>query len=100
MGESAAETVREIEQVRGDLEGKVRVLGGAAALALWLGQQPEVSEIQLADEHIRFHHAGDQGSEVALLREMVLAGFAVAEFGSHSQSLEDVFMSVTRGAVQ
>jgi hypothetical protein len=26
MGESAAETVREIEEVRGDLEGKVRVL--------------------------------------------------------------------------
>jgi hypothetical protein len=31
---------------------------------------------------------------------MVLADFAIAEFGSHSQSLEDVFMAVTRGAVQ
>jgi len=79
---------------------KARVLGGAASLAVWLGQRPDVSEIQLDDEQIRFNHAGDQSTEVALLREVVLAGFAIAEFGSHSQSLEDVFMAVTRGAVQ
>jgi len=79
---------------------KARVLGGAASLAVWLGQRPDVNEIQINEEQIRFHHAGDQKSEVALLREMVLAGFAIAEFGSHSQSLEDVFMAVTRGAVQ
>ena len=36
----------------------------------------------------------------ALFREIVLADFAVAEFGSPSKSLEDVFMAVTRGVVQ
>ena len=71
-----------------------------ARLAVWLGQRPDVNEIQLDGEQVRFTHAGDEASEVALLREIVLAGFAVAEFGSHSQSLEDVFMAVTRGAVQ
>ena len=36
MGESAAETVREIEEVRGDLEGKVRVLERRLpAAAVW-----------------------------------------------------------------
>jgi len=79
---------------------RVRVLGGAGALAVWLGQRPDVNEIKLDGEIVRFTHAGEQDSEVALLREIVLASFAVAEFGSHSQSLEDVFMAVTRGAVQ
>ena len=79
---------------------KIRVLGGAGPVAVWLGQRPDVTEIKLDGEHIRLTHAADEASEVALLREMVQAGFAVAEFGSHSQSLEDVFMAVTRGAVQ
>jgi len=79
---------------------KVRVLGGGAPLAVWLGQRPDVTEVRQADEQVRFNHSGDQASEVTLLREMVMTGFAVAEFGSHSQSLEDVFMAVTRGAVQ
>jgi len=35
-----------------------------------------------------------------LLKEMILADFRVAEFASHSQSLEDVFMAVTKGVVQ
>jgi ABC-2 type transport system ATP-binding protein len=79
---------------------QVRVLGGAGPLAIWLGQRPDVNEIKLDGEIVRFTHAGEQASEVGLLREIVLAEFAVAEFGSHSQSLEDVFMAVTRGAVQ
>jgi ABC-2 type transport system ATP-binding protein len=79
---------------------KVRVLGGAAALALWLGQRPDVAEIKLDGDIVRFSHAGEQATEASLLKEMVLAGHQVYEFGSHSQSLEDVFMAVTRGAVQ
>jgi len=51
-------------------------------------------------DEVRFAHQGGRDSEVNLLREMVLAGLPVAEFASHSQSLEDVFMAVTRGAVQ
>ena len=81
-------------------EVKVRVLGGAAGLALWLGQRPDVSEVKADGELVRFTHDGEQPTEVALLREMVQANFAVAEFGSTSKSLEDVFMAVTRGAVQ
>jgi ABC-2 type transport system ATP-binding protein len=77
----------------------VRVPGGAASLAVWLGQRGDISEIKLDGDQVRFNHAGDEASEVTLLREIVLANFAVSEFGSHSQSLEDVFMAVTRGAV-
>src|SRR4051794_19017902 len=79
---------------------KILVRGGAGQLAVWLGQRNDVTEIKLDGEYTRLTHSGDDASEVTLLREMVQAGFAVAEFGSHSQSLEDVFMAVTRGAVQ
>jgi ABC-2 type transport system ATP-binding protein len=79
---------------------KVRVLGGGASLAVWLGQRSDVTRVKVDDEFVRFTHEGDQASEVALLREIVLADFAVAEFGGQSKSLEDVFMAVTRGAIQ
>jgi len=78
----------------------VRILGGAAELAVWLGQRPDVSAIHLDNDQIRFTHVGDEASEVALLREIVLANFSVSQFASHNDSLEDVFMAVTRGAVQ
>jgi ABC-2 type transport system ATP-binding protein len=81
-------------------EVKVKVLGGASPLAEWLAQRTDVAQVKVDGQNCRFSHQGEQESEVALLREIVLAGFAVAEFGSHSQSLEDVFMAVTRGAVQ
>jgi ABC-2 type transport system ATP-binding protein len=81
-------------------EVKVKVLGGAAPLAEWLRQRGDVMQIVVDGERCRFVHEGLQQSEVSLLREMVLADFSVAEFGSHSKSLEDVFMAVTRGAIQ
>ena len=49
---------------------------------------------------LRFTHEGEREEQADLLKEMVLAGFRVAEFGSQQKSLEDVFMHVTRGAVQ
>ena len=97
----AVGSVAEIQkQQQPHREVKVRVLGGAAGLALWLGQRNDVTEVKTDGEIIRFTHDGEQPTEVALLREIVLADFAVAEFGSTSKSLEDVFMAVTRGAVQ
>jgi ABC-2 type transport system ATP-binding protein len=59
-----------------------------------------VSAIHLDNDQVRFSHAGDEVSEAALLREIILANFSVSQFASHSQSLEDVFMAVTRGVVQ
>ena len=79
---------------------KLRVAGVAGPLALWLGERPDISEVKLDGDQIRFTHIGDEASEVALLREIVFADFPLAEFAAHSQSLEDVFMAVTKGAVQ
>ena len=45
-------------------------------------------------------YVGASDAEAALLREMVLAGFPVVEFGAKQKSLEDVFLHVTEGRVQ
>jgi ABC-2 type transport system ATP-binding protein len=79
---------------------RARVLGGAAGLAQWLAGRGDVREIQTDAELITFAHAGDEQSEVDLLRQMIETGFRVAAFGSHQKTLEDVFMQVTAGLVQ
>src|SRR5438552_7784715 len=38
---------------------RVRVLGGAGPLTVWLGQRPEVEETKLDGEHVRWTLAGD-----------------------------------------
>lgn len=93
-----------VEEIRRRLqphrEVKARVLGGGAPLGLWLGLRDDVANVKVEEEFVRFSHQGELNSEAALLREMVQADFAVVEFGSHSQSLEDVFLAVTKGIVQ
>ncbi len=78
----------------------VRLLSKAAELAVWLGQRPDVKAVQLDAGQICFTHIGDEAGEAALLKEIILADYPVSQFASHSHSLEDVFMAVTRGAVQ
>ena len=97
----AVGTVEEIQrEQQPHREVKVRVLGGAAGVGEWLSAHNDVNQITQNGEELKFAHQGDRESEALLLKEMVQAGFRVAEFASHSQSLEDVFMAVTKGVVQ
>jgi len=97
----AVGTVEEIQrEQQPHREVKVRVLGGAEGARQWLTARTDVNDVVVTGEELKFSHPGDRDSEVLLLKDMVLAEFRVAEFASHSQSLEDVFMSVTRGVVQ
>ncbi len=76
------------------------VLGGAGPAAEWLGRRDDVNELSANGEEIIFSHNGDVDADATLLREMIEAGFVIAQFGSHEHSLEDVFMRVTEGRVQ
>ncbi len=97
----AVGTVEEIQrEQQPHREVKVRVLGGAAGVGEWLSTHLGVNQITHSGEELKFAHQGDRESEALLLKEMIQAGFRVAEFASHSQSLEDVFMAVTKGVVQ
>jgi ABC-2 type transport system ATP-binding protein len=78
---------------------RVRILGGAEALAHWLRDRGDVEQLSTDGELATFSHTGDVQSEADLLREIVEAGFRVAAFGSQQRSLEDVFMQVTEGLV-
>lgn len=94
-------TVAEIQkQQQPHREVNVQLLEGASRLAEWLSAREDVNSVRVEGEGVRFSHLGERESEAALLRELVLAGFAVVEFGSHTRSLEDVFLTVTKGIVQ
>jgi ABC-2 type transport system ATP-binding protein len=87
-------------QLQPHREVQVKVLGDSTAAAQWLAARTDVADVRLEGAALRFSHQGDQASEAALLREMILAGFPVAEFGAYNKSLEEVFLQVTQGAVQ
>ncbi len=79
---------------------EVRLLDGTTTLANWLEARGDVSEVRLDGQSVRFLHAGQPEAEADLLKAMIQAGFRVVAFGSRRQSLEDVFMQITKGLVQ
>ena len=94
-------TVAEIQkQQQPEREVNVGVVGDAANLLGWLTARTDIANVRVAGSHVRFSHQGEQESEVALLRELIQANFPVCEFSSHTRSLEDVFLAVTKGLVQ
>lgn len=62
--------------------------------------RPEVDNIVMDGELIRFAFAGDIGDQAGLVAMLVNRGFRVAEVTSRKKSLEDVFLHVTEGLVQ
>jgi ABC-2 type transport system ATP-binding protein len=78
---------------------QVTILGGTTVVGAWL-EQRSMRGIEADGDVVRFRHDGTAQDEAELLREMVLAGFRVASFGSQSKTLEEVFMQVTEGLVQ
>jgi ABC-2 type transport system ATP-binding protein len=97
----AVGSVEEIQRAqRTHSDVRVRVLGGGGPLQMWLERRTDVEQIDVDGELVHFSHQGDRRAEAALLKEMVQAGFEIVEFGCRQKSLEDVFMQVTRGAVQ
>jgi ABC-2 type transport system ATP-binding protein len=81
-------------------EIKMRLLQENDSLVNWLAQRTGVTEVRTDGEHVRFAIEGGREEQTALLKELVMAGFDVAEYGGHAKSLEEVFLHVTRGAVQ
>ena len=79
---------------------QVEVLDGPDALGAWLARRPDVSRVRADGQGVRFLHAGNSAAAADLLKAMIEAGFRVTAFGARRQSLEDVFMQVTKGLVQ
>ncbi len=81
-------------------EVRIRVLSRASDLAAWCENYPGIEKLVRTGQLVTLHHCGDSQAEAALLRAAVVAGFEIISFGGRDETLEDVFMSVTRGQVQ
>lgn len=93
-----------VEEIQRALEPhravRVSILGDPTSLVHWLQARGNLHKIRVEGPSVFFEHTGRRDDEAVMLREIVHAGILVAEFASHQESLEDVFMQVTRGAVQ
>jgi len=102
--------VGSVDQIRRGQEPRnavrIELLGPADPLAEWLrargaatepGPFKGIGEAKIEGASLTFPHPADRAAESQMLREIVMAGFPVIEFGSHETSLEEVFMRVTEG---
>jgi ABC-2 type transport system ATP-binding protein len=96
--------VGSMEEIHRSLQGTLRVrmcvLDRVDALCDLLSQRADVSCIQREGRWVQLELDGDDATQAALLRTVIEADFAVLEFAAHRESLEDVFMKITTGAVQ
>ena len=65
-----------------------------------LQQNEWVSEVRVIGREIKFLFAGDLEQQAELLKNLVNNECRIVEFASQRKSLEDAFLSVTRGRVQ
>ena len=97
----ATGTVDEIQRGASKQRGvRVTPLAKLDELAAWLRARDGVFDVTVAAPHVVFHHRGDNAAEAKILRAMVQADFEIASFGGKDETLEDVFMNVTKGRLQ
>ncbi len=96
--------VGSVADIRRSIQGALRVqmtaLERGQQLQQWLNEQEGVSNVTRTDNSLSLELVGGPNEQVALLKAIVNADFAILEFAAHRETLEDVFMKVTTGAVQ
>ena len=96
--------VGSVAEIRRSIQGALRVqmtaLERGQQLQQWLSEQDGVSNVTRTDNTLSLELVGGPSEQVALLKAIVNADFAIMEFAAHRETLEDVFMKVTTGAVQ
>lgn len=101
----ASGTVKEIQnQLHPHLNLRVQVIANVEAVVAWLKCQPDVMQVNAVDHLIRFqlatNDADKQRPAALLLKGLIQQDFQIVEFTSEGQTLEDVFMQITTGAIQ
>lgn len=96
--------VGSVADIRRSIQGALRVqmtaLERGQQLQHWLIEQDGVSNVTRTDNTLSLELVGGPNEQVALLKAIINADFAILEFAAHRETLEDVFMKVTTGAVQ
>jgi len=65
-----------------------------------LQQFERVSEIRVIGREVKFQFEGDPDQQAELLKQLINNECRIVEFASQRRSLEDAFLSVTKGRVQ
>ena len=78
----------------------IRVLSDSAGLAAWLDGRDTIDGVRVNGDTVTFGRLVNAEADADLLRDMIQAGFRVVQFSSQLESLEDVFLQVTKGHVQ
>lgn len=94
-----------VEEINGQLSNdrliQVRVRTGQAEVLPVIQEHPGVAAVtETADGVLQVSFSGDQAQQAELLRSLVVAGVPVVSFAETSNSLEDLFMRITKGVVQ
>lgn len=100
-------TMDDIRQMQRTKKGRtahstlvVRVLDDIENVTRWIAENPACTEPTVDGNVCRFDFEGDARKQHELLKRMLELGYEVVEFGGHTESLEDAFMSITEGITQ
>ena len=104
----AVGTVDEILEQQTELDSQTQTVVKIAITVLsdldearqWLGERDGIHVLQTLHRTIQITHSADVESQADLLAEMIRSGIRVVGFAGKQKSLEDVFLSVTKGRVQ
>jgi ABC-2 type transport system ATP-binding protein len=89
-----------MQQVSGAHVYQLRVLEDSEGAAALLTARDDVRAVKPVDGLLKLEYTGDPVEVHQLLRDLLVAGFKVQSFSEQETDLEDIFMKVTRGAVQ
>ena len=86
--------------MQGALRVQLTAMDRGEQLQEWLSQRQGVSHIERSGNAMSFELQGGNLEQADLLKGIVNADFSITEFAAHRETLEDVFMKITTGAVQ
>ncbi len=97
----ATGSVEEIQRERKQHRELIfRVLKRAGEMAKQLATHENVQNLVVDGQLVRMEFSGEVSAQAVLVKELIIAGYEIAEVTARTKSLEDVFLQVTEGLVQ
>ena len=93
-----------VDEIRGDAATHrhicIEIMGATEAVVSRLEAKEFVTKLRVDGSRIYVSVTGDRDTQADLLKELLDAGFRILQYRSDDQTLEDVFLAVTKGQVQ
>jgi ABC-2 type transport system ATP-binding protein len=89
-----------MQQVSGGRVYELKVANDPEGATSLLESRPDVRAVKAVDGVLKIDYTADPGEVYQVLRDLLTAGYKVLSFSEQETDLEDIFMRVTRGAVQ